>query len=234
MAMLREPDAASAGGGTAPAPIPDPTLCTVCGEHPRAGRGALSRCVRCIKAEAERDRQERAAAAALVAARLAATAKICRSCRKPKSLNAFAPSKIARDGRQRNCKACITAGRARTKQRTRAQKKRRAELNKQPHRRAGILASVYRWRAANPDAIAAHAAVDEAMRAGGIVPAKTCQAEGCRRRKSLHSHHNSYAASQRTRVLWLCRDHHGAVHTGRPVPLKKSAHCKLAKAPKAA
>jgi hypothetical protein len=234
MATLREPDAAPAGA-IGPAPTRhDPTLCAICHARPRAGRGALTRCVPCIKAQAERDRQDRAAAEALVAARLAATTKVCRSCKRSKSFDAFAPNKTAKDGRRCDCRACVAAGRAGTKQRTPEQKKRRAELNKQPHRRAGILASVYRWRAANPDAIAAHAAVDKAMCKGDLVPAKMCQAEGCRRRKSLHSHHNSYAASQRTRVLWLCRDHHGAVHTGRPVPLKKSAHCKFAKAPKAA
>jgi hypothetical protein len=184
--------------------------------------------------EAERDRQDRAAAEAQLAARLADTTKVCRSCKKPKSFDAFAPNKIARDGRRRDCRACVAAGRSPAKGRSPEQKARRAELNKQPHRRAGVLASVYRWRAANPDAIAAHAAVDVAIRSGEIVPAKTCQAHGCKKRNGLASHHNSYAANRRKRVVWLCRHHHRTVHTGRNVPLKKSAPCKVASAPKAA
>jgi hypothetical protein len=234
MAMLREPDTAPAGCAIAPAPIPGPNLCVVCNARPRAGRGALSRCVACIKAEAERDRQDRAAAEAQLAARLAATTKVCRTCKRTKALDAFTANKNAKDARRRDCKACVSAGRSPTKRRSPAEKARRAKLNKQPHRRAGILASVYRWRAANPDAIAAHAAVDVAIRSGDIVPAKTCQAHGCKKRSGLASHHNSYAANRRKCVVWLCRHHHRTVHTGRNVPLKKSAPCKVASAPKPA
>ena len=125
----------------------------------------------------------------------------------------------------------MATGRAAPKQRTPEQKARDAELRKEPHRKAANLESVYKWRAANPDAIAAHLAVDKALKDGELVPAKTCQAHGCRKRRSLSSHHNSYAPNRRKAVVWLCAQHHRQTHSGQPVPLKKTAPCKLAKAP---
>ena len=176
----------------------------------------------------------RAAAEAIIAERRKASQKTCRTCRKELPLGAFAPYARSKDGHRRSCRKCVATGRAPKKQHTPEQKARAAELRKQPHRKAANLEAVYKWRAANPDAIAAHAAVDAALKAGEIVPAKTCQAADCRKRRGLASHHNSYAASRRKVVVWLCNSHHRTAHSGRLVPLKKSAGAKVARAPNAA
>jgi hypothetical protein len=232
MAALREPDALAPAGGEAIAPAIVLGLCIVCGVNPKAAQGRLSRCLPCIRQAAEQNRQARIAAEAALAAKR--TTKVCSSCKRTKAMADFSPHRLAKDGRRKDCRQCVAADRVKRKQRTDAQKARAKELAQQPHRKIANLLSVLQWQARNGEAIEAQRAVDRAIRAGEIVPAKSCQAAGCKRRSGLASHHNSYAANRRKRVVWLCNQHHRITHSGRNVPLKRTAPVKFARAPQAA
>jgi hypothetical protein len=237
MAMLREsPDALTTRAASTVSPVitTGHDLCTACGVNPRAGKGANTKCVPCLKAAAAAYSRHRAEAEATYASRIAVSAKTCRGCKKELSLGAFAPHPLAKDGHRNFCRKCVAKGRRHNHQMTPKRKARARELRQRPEQKARNLEAVYRWRAANPAAIAAHAVVDEAIRTGEITPPKTCQAHGCRKRRGLASHHNSYAANRRKAVVWLCSSHHRSAHSGRPVALKKSAGIKVAHAPKAA
>jgi hypothetical protein len=237
MAALREPDGfLSPGEASTVSPViaPDDSLCTVCGVNPRAGRGSNTKCVPCLKAAAALYHQHRAEAEATYAARLAASAKTCKACKRALPLGAYAPHPNAKDGHRNICRKCVAKGCRSRPAPTPEQRARHAARARQPEQRARNLAAVYRWRATHPEAVAAHEAVDRAIAAGELAPTKSCEAQGCKKRSRLESHHNSYAPNRRKAVIWLCRDHHRAAHNGPPVPLKKTAPVKFAKAPKAA
>ena len=228
---LRAPDALALGeASVAPAIIAVP-LCARCGENPRAGCGALSRCIPCIREAAERDRQDRIAAEALVAERLRQTVKVCRTCKREKSVADFSPHRLAKDGRRKNCRACVSANRVKRKALTPEQKARDRELRQQPHRKAANLEAVISWQARNPAAIRAARLLDADVRHAKITPATTCEAERCEATGRLHGHHNSYS---RRRVAWLCAGCHRLCHSGVPLRLKESAALRVARAPKTA
>ena len=96
------------------APAPSPKLCEVCKSKPRLGQ--LSRCRDCIRAEADRHRKSRAEAEVRVKARketkleAAAQMKCCSTCRTTKPISKFQVWRAAKDGRRRDCKACVEAG----------------------------------------------------------------------------------------------------------------------------
>jgi hypothetical protein len=236
MAAYREPDALTTGEPSTVSLViaPDDSLCTVCAVHPRAGRGRNTKCVPCLKAAAALYHQHRAEAEAAYAARLAAGTKTCRACKKALPLGAYAPHPKGKHGRRVICRKCVSKGCRSRPAATPEQRARHAARARQPEQRARNLAAVYRWRASHPEAVAAHEAVDRAIAAGELAPTKSCEAQGCKKRSRLDSHHNSYAPNRRKAVIWLCRDHHRAAHNGPPVPLKRTAPVKFAKAPKAA
>ena len=96
------------------APAPSPKLCEVCNSKPRLA--SLSRCRDCIRAEADRHRKSRAEAEVRVKARketkleAAAQMKRCSTCRTTKPISKFQVWRAAKDGRRRDCKACVEAG----------------------------------------------------------------------------------------------------------------------------
>lgn len=65
-----------------------------------------------------------------------------------------------------------------------------------------------RYRAGNPEKRRAHYAVNSAIRAGKLVPARTC--EKCDTASKLEAHHEDY--SRPLDVMWLCRICHNARH----------------------
>ena len=214
-----------------PSPTTDPTLCLVCGVGKRAGSGILTRCVGCIKIDAQRARDARAAAEAIVVARRAELTKACRSCGQTKALADYTPHHSARDKRRKDCKVCVSTGRAKGKQRTPDQLARDRERAKRPERKAQNLEAVHRWQANNKAALQAHKAVSAAVRDGKLTPPSTCQVRGCRRRKRLHAHHSSYHPRRRMLVVWMCAQHHKATHNGLALKLKAGAVFSVARAP---
>ncbi len=70
--------------------------------------------------------------------------------------------------------------------------------------------AVARYRVSHPDRIAAHAAVKNSLRRGGIIPLP-CEDEvlgGCRGR--IEAHHDSYEPDKWLAVNWRCQKHHRA------------------------
>jgi hypothetical protein len=231
---LREPEhSALAGDGADAVPPIVIDLCVQCGLRPRAAGGRLSRCLACVKRSAEEDRIARALAEAKLAARVEQPTKRCRSCKADKPLDGFARHRLSRDGLRHDCRSCVANGKAkRRKPLTEAQREADRAARRAPHRMAANLESVIAWQTRNGAAREAHRVVDRAVRAGEVVPAKVCQGAGCKRRSGLVSHHNSYARNRRKRVVWLCQQHHRIVHSGRNLPLKRTAPVRFAKAPK--
>jgi hypothetical protein len=78
----------------------------------------------------------------------------------------------------------------------------------------------------NPEKIAARRALAAAVKRGEVIRATACEAAGCDRTEPLHAHHGSYAKARVRDVVFLCRQHHEAVHHRGPLPLKggKLAH----------
>jgi hypothetical protein len=236
-ASLRQPEPLALDGGGASAPpflATDPNLCASCHTNPRHAGGRLSRCLACIKREADRDRADRIAAEALVEARRAELTAECRTCKKVRALADFPPHRTAKNGRRKDCRSCIARGRTPRKERSPARKARDRALAQSPERLAKNLEASLAWQARNPEANAAHKAVNRAVKAGTLLPPKSCQAVGCKRRKRLHSHHNSYSPRSWLRVSWLCPGHHKSVHCGLPLKLKAGAMCRTARAPRTA
>jgi hypothetical protein len=216
---------------TPPPIVADPSLCAVCGVGKRAGSGLLTRCMGCIKADAQRARDAGAAARARVAATVGAS-KTCRTCQRSKPLVEFGTHARSKDGHRRDCRKCVATGKAeRNKPLTAEQKIRDRARRQTAHYRAKNLAAAVAWQTRNADAVAARNAVGAAKKAGTLVPPRSCQAEGCRKRRQLHAHHNSYTARNRLRVAWLCGSHHRTVHAGLKLKLKAGAAFKTAVAP---
>ena len=218
----------------APPPITtDPSLCVVCRVGKRAGSGILTRCLSCIRVDAQRARDARVAAEATLAARLGGPVKECRTCKRSRCLDEFARHARSRDGRRRDCKRCVTAGkieRARPVLSPEAKARDRAR-RRTPQYRAQNLAAAISWQARNTDAVSARKAVSAAKKSGALVPAKSCEVQGCKKRKALCAHHNNYSPSRHLKVAWICRGHHQALHHGLTFKLKPSAMCKTAFAP---
>ena len=217
------------------APSPPPSiavlLCVQCGENPRAGRGALSRCIPCIRQAAEQDRITRAAAEATLAALREVPTKACRSCKRTKPVTEFAKHRLAKDGLRHDCRTCVADGTAkRQKPLTPEQREADSARRRQPHRLAANLEAVVSWQARNSDAVEARRAVARAVRLGTLKPSKICQGRGCRARK-VEAHHNSYSHRRRLCVVWVCEAHHQQVHAGQRLRLKRGSACRTAFAP---
>lgn len=193
-------------------------LCTTCGECPRLG--SLSRCIVCLRADAERDRRDREAAQAR--SRPDAV-KRCRTCRRDKPASSFAVHRRAHDGRRRDCRSCVTAGRVQRKQRTAKELRVERERKADPRHRVANTVAVKAWAERNRAAVACKKKLKRALRRGDVVRAPHCQAAGCTRRL-VEAHHHSY--DRPTEVLWVCRSHHrrghvtGVIHVADGIPRK--------------
>ena len=168
--------AALAGVEPSAPPIITIALCAQCGERPRAGRGALSRCIPCIRQAAEQDRITRAAAEATLAARREVPTKACRSCKRTKPVTEFAKHWLAKDGLRHDCRTCVADGTA-TRQKPLTPEQREADRarRRQPHRLAANLEAVVSWQARNSDAVDARRAVARAVRLGTLKPSKSAR-----------------------------------------------------------
>ena len=230
---IRLPD----GEVLAPPPTnTDPNPCIVCGVGKRAGSGILTRCLNCIRLDAQRARDSRAAAEARVAARVGGPLKACRTCRRSKSHGDFGKNARSKDGLRRDCRHCVTAGKVeRTKPaQSREAKARDRARRRTPEYRAQNLAAAVAWQTRNAEAVEARKAVSAAKKSGALVPPRTCQVAGCRKRSKLHAHHNRYQRRYWLKVAWLCHGHHQSVHAGMRFKLKAAAAYRTAYAPETA
>jgi hypothetical protein len=115
----------------------------------------------------------------------AMTLKPCSRCRVFKSLTEFDHSRASRDNRHHRCKAC---DRRRDKQRLRD---------------GTMQASISRWGERYPERIAAHKAVQQAVKAGTL---ERSPCASCGSTKAVHAHHEDY--TRPLDVTWLCHPCH--------------------------
>jgi hypothetical protein len=94
--------------------------------------------------------------------------------------------------------------------RTRARNYARSERGHASSRQARA-----RWRAANPEKVAAHQALRAAVKRGEIERAVACEVVGCDRTGRLHGHHHNCESWRN--VIFLCGLHDEAAHDAGPL-----------------
>lgn len=133
--------------------------------------------------------------------------KTCFGCNTPKALNEFYTHPQMKDGRLNKCKECIRADA--TNHRNANIEKARAydiERSKRPENKAKFAEYQKKYDPLNQEKLKAHAAVDKAIRKGGLTrqPCERCE------RTDTHAHHEDY--SKPLEVRWLCPPHHKERH----------------------
>lgn len=137
--------------------------------------------------------------------------KSCRTCKTEQPLSAFARHNGSHDGYRQHCRECLRTGRRQPKRETEDQRaQRRRRQSRQTWRRSHLQA-LARHQARFPRAAAATRAVQVAIKAGRITPAKGCQAAGCTFTGRLEAHHNDHARP--LEVLFVCPAHHRRGHS---------------------
>lgn len=212
---------------------PDAQTCSECGSRPRLGN--LSTCKPCLITSSELNRRARAdaeqRAREKTAAKQIAEGKVkpCKCCGETKPLASFATWPTAKDRHRHDCKPCVESGKAKRKRQgkksaaaLKADRARKREKAKAPHRRAANRRHVADWQARNPEAVAAKAAVQKALKAGVIAKPKRCQVRGCQQRDRIEGHHFDYAHP--LHVAWLCPGHHKAAHAGHSLEIVRGLH----------
>lgn len=196
----------------------------------------LSRCKPCLQAQAEEDLQARDAVRISAMARATAKAietgatKCCRTCKAEKPFVDFARHKQAKDGRRRDCRACVEAGvTKRAASPSSAAKEADKTQRARPESRQTNRRCVREWKARNRPATNAFRAVQRAMRKGTIAKPKRCQARGCKFEGELQAHHHDYLSS--LVVVFLCPKHHRRLHAGEHVKLISGLPPELASIP---
>lgn len=130
--------------------------------------------------------------------------KACCRCGRVQPLDAFHLRAREADGHNSMCKSCIRKYK-RAWRRNNIEKAAATERKWNAIRRERKT----KWKAANPEKIHAHSAVDTAVRAGTLVKPDTCSDCGATGR--IHGHHADY--SRPLDVEWLCTDCHFRRHS---------------------
>lgn len=124
-------------------------------------------------------------------------------------MSEFYPHPQMGDGHLNKCKECVKIRvrdhRVRNAEKIREYDRARA---KTAIRKMHIAQRARRFRDEYPRKYAAHSAVSNALRAGRLVKAKSC--EQCGSERALHGHHDDYA--QPLVVRWLCAVCHSQWH----------------------
>lgn len=129
--------------------------------------------------------------------------KKCFKCNETKPLSGFYKHKGMRDGRLNKCKECTK--RDSTKHRWENIEEVRSYDRSRGSRQSCEYAKGYRTR--YPKKYAARTALNNAVRAGVIIP---LPCEVCGSTYSVHGHHDDY--SKQLNVRWLCAAHHKQWH----------------------
>lgn len=123
------------------------------------------------------------------------TRKTCFKCKVEKKLTEFYVHPQMGDGRLNKCKECARAD-------VRANYEANAERFRQYDRKRG-------YRPGDPKKVAARNAVNHALAIGELVKGECEVGADCR--GSIEAHHDDY--DKPLSVRWLCKKHHGEVHT---------------------
>lgn len=139
--------------------------------------------------------------------------KPCIRCKRVLPLSDFYAHPRMADGHLNKCKECqkreVKKARAANVTHYREYDREREQSTE---RKAQKATARQRYRRKHRQAVRAHNAVQRAVAAGTLVPAKTCEGcgkpNGTTRRERLHAHHDNYAKP--LEVRWLCaRCHNG-------------------------
>lgn len=179
----------------------------------RHRRGVQSVCRECVCAAAtERRRMAGARPMAEVCATSHAPEKACTKCGvvRPNTRQFFSPdTRKTGVGLQARCRDCCRAWSRSARGREFGRAATKSEQARE--RRA---AAMRRWRARNPDVVAAYYAVARAIKRGRLQRQPCVK---CGTPKGEAHHHRGYAPEHRLDVEWLCKECHVVEHFG-PVP----------------
>ena len=136
--------------------------------------------------------------------------KRCFKCGETKVLSRFYKANGNKDGRSGKCKECTKkdsiANRRRNIDYYREYDRNRSKL---PHRVNANTSRTRVYRKSNPEKYIAHCKINNAIR-DGRAHKKPCAVCGTQER--IEAHHFDY--SRPLEVIWLCSEHHTAVHLG--------------------
>lgn len=127
------------------------------------------------------------------------TRKVCFKCQVEKALTEFYVHPAMGDGRLNKCKECARKD-------VRANYEANADHYRAYDRKRG-------YRPGDPHKVAARMAVNHAIENGRLTKLECEVGVGCRGR--IEAHHDDY--NKPLDVRWLCKKHHGEVHTEQEV-----------------
>lgn len=150
--------------------------------------------------------------------------KACSCCGAFKPLHEFQVRRASSDGRTASCKECLhTRDRARyPKERdlriTRMQGYRKTEEGRMSHNKSSAA-----WGRRNRQKTNAQNALRRAIKVGIVTPWPVCAVPSCSC-TTVHGHHPDY--SRPLDVVWLCPEHHSALHAQHRVDTRAGSGAK--------
>ena len=177
-----------------------------------------------------------------------ATSKQCSRCRTEKPLSEFGVDRQKRDGIRSWCRSCVREKSKEYNATDRGKEVARAAMERyrktpkfkalvwranhsEPHRRSvkkyyssahgreSNRQNIARWRARNPKAAAAHAAVRAAIGRGDLPRQCDVKCSHCPNQAAEYHHHNGYEKEHWLDVVPVCCACHDAIHSPEPPPL---------------
>jgi hypothetical protein len=144
----------------------------------------------------------------------------CRPCEAARSRERYwaVPPDVRRERRRARRLRHLEAERARSRRTA------RSERGRQSNR-----ISVRKWKAANPEKVACHRALQRAVRRSEVRKPSVCEILGCSHTGTLHGHHQDYRKPRE--AIFACHLHHEATHHDGPQRLKPGARRKFARPP---
>lgn len=137
--------------------------------------------------------------------------KTCSTCQVSKEKSEFQVRAASHDGLTAACKACLKDrdaaryAKERPMRLAAMQRYAQTERGKEAHARA-----VAKWREDHANRRAANVLLNNAVKAGKVVPWPVCAMPTCKTKK-VEGHHPDY--DRPLEVVWLCRKHHAAAHS---------------------
>lgn len=135
--------------------------------------------------------------------------KTCSTCGDSKDLSEFQTRKASKDGLTSSCKSCLKA-----RDSARYEKERDIRLSRMksyvatPEGRDAHIRAVAAWRDRNKLRYAAHIILNNAIKAGSVIPWPVCALPDCASKPEAH--HPDY--NNPLDVVWLCSKHHKETH----------------------
>lgn len=139
--------------------------------------------------------------------------KTCTKCGKAKLFSHFLRDSTKKTGLNSRCKTCIYFYRnspntkALKKKYDRSEKAKKAKKLWGTNNRSKVSKMNALYKRNNQEKIKAHKVIERAIEKGELIRGKCFI---CKTDKHIHGHHVDYR--KQIDVMWLCKDHHAALH----------------------